>query len=58
MKAFIEKIFKAKKQKQQEILDEITNTKVKEKATEAVVEAIVEEVKQEEHKPSNIGPGI
>jgi hypothetical protein len=58
MKAFIEKIFKSKKQKQKELLDEITITEVKEQATEAAIEAIVEEVKQEEHKPSNIGPGI
>ena len=56
MRAFIERVFKMKKQK--ELLDEITNTEVTEQATEAVIEAIVEEVKQEEHKPSNIGPGI
>ena len=47
MKAFIEKIFKLKKQKQKEILDEIIHTEVKEQATEATIEAIVEKVKEE-----------
>ena len=49
MKAFIERIFKSKKQKQKELLDEITHTEVKEQATEAVVEAIIKEVKKEKH---------
>ena len=60
MKAFIDKIFKAKKQK--ELLDDIVNTKVieenkkilskqietsiKEKVTQAAVETIIEEVKE------------
>jgi hypothetical protein len=48
MRAFIERVFKSKKQKQKEILDEITHTEVKEQATEAAVEAIIEEVKKEE----------
>ena len=55
MKAFLEKIFKSKKQKQKEILDEITNTKdkeqvteVKRQATEAVVETIKPSKKQAE----------
>ncbi len=47
MKAFIEKVFKMKKQKQKELLDEIANTEVKEQATEAVVEAIVKKVKKD-----------
>ena len=47
MKAFIERIFKAKKDKQKEILDEITNTQTTDQATEAAVEAIVKEVKKE-----------
>ena len=38
MKAFIEKVFKMKKQK--ELLDEIANTEVTEQATEAAIEAI------------------
>jgi uncharacterized membrane-anchored protein YjiN (DUF445 family) len=46
MKSFIERIFKAKKQKQKELLDEIANSEVKEQATEAAVEAIVEENKK------------
>ena len=50
MKSFIERIFKAKKQKQKEILDEIANTEVKEQATEAAVEAIIEEVKKDSKK--------
>ena len=55
MKAFIERVFRSKKQKQKELLDEITHTKVKkqatkvkDQATEAVVEAIVKEVKPAE----------
>jgi len=48
MKAFIEKIFKAKKQKQQEILDEITNTEVEKQATEAVIKSIKVELPKEE----------
>ncbi len=44
MKAFIDKIFKAKKQK--ELLDEIANSEVTEQVTEAAVEAIVEENKK------------
>ena len=46
MRAFIERVFKSKKQKQKEILDEITHTEVKEQATEAAVEAIIKEVKE------------
>ena len=67
MKAFIDKIFKAKKQK--ELLDDIVNTKVIEENKEILSKQIetsikkhiekVEEVeKVEEHNPSNIGPGI
>jgi len=48
MKAFIEKIFKAKKQKQQEILDEITNTEVEKQATEAVIKSIKVKLPKEE----------
>ena len=44
MKAFIERVFKMKKQK--ELLDEITNTEVTEQATEAVIEAIKPNKKQ------------
>jgi alpha-tubulin suppressor-like RCC1 family protein len=67
MKAFIDKIFKAKKQK--ELLDDIVNTKVIEENKKILSEQIetsikkhiekVEEVKEvEKHNPSNIGPGI
>ena len=52
MKAFIDRIFKAKKQK--ELLDEITNTEVEKQATEAVVEAIVKEVKEVIKKEKHI----
>jgi methionine salvage enolase-phosphatase E1 len=50
MKAFIDRIFKMKKQKQKELLDEIANTEIKEQATEAAVEAIIEEVKKDSKK--------
>ena len=50
MKAFIDRVFKMKKQKQKELLDEIANTEVKEQATEAAVEAIIEEVKKDSKK--------
>ena len=43
MKAFIEKVFKMKKQKQKEILDEIIHTEV-------AVEAVIKEVKKETKK--------
>lgn len=49
MKAFIERVFKSKKQKQKEILDEIITTEVEKQDTEAVVEAIIKEVKKEKH---------
>ena len=64
MKAFIEKVFKMKQQKQKELLDEITHTEViqenkeilskqietsiKEKVTQDVVEEIIAEVKKKE----------
>ena len=47
MKAFIEKVFKMKKQKQKEILDEIIHTEIKKQDTETVVEAIIKEVKKD-----------
>jgi alpha-tubulin suppressor-like RCC1 family protein len=67
MKAFIDKIFKAKKQK--ELLDDIVNTKVIEENKKILSKQIetsikkhiekTEEVKEvEKHNPSNIGPGI
>jgi len=53
MKAFIERVFKSKKQKQKELLDDITNTEVIEKNKEILSKQIqisikeyVEEVKQ------------
>ena len=53
MKAFIERVFKSKKQKQKELLDEITHTEVikenKEilsKQVEISIKKHVEEVKQ------------
>ena len=49
MKAFIERVFKSKKQKQQELINEITHTEVEKQATEAVVEAIIKEVKNTSH---------
>jgi len=46
MKAFIERVFMAKKnKKQEELLNEEITTDVAEQATEAAVEAIVKEVK-------------
>jgi len=50
MKAFIEKVFKAKKLKKE------TEVKVSEQATEAMVEAIVEEVKEEIKEEAIIYP--
>ena len=48
MKAFIERVFMAKKnKKEQELIDETITTEVTEQATEAVVEAIIKEVKQD-----------
>ena len=54
MKSFIERVFKSKKQKQKELLDEITNTAVKEQATEVVVEAIIKEVKKDIKKEAEV----
>ena len=54
MKAFIERVFKSKKQKQKELLDEITNTEVEGQSTETVVEAIIEEVKEDIKKEKHI----
>jgi hypothetical protein len=47
MKSFIEKVFKMKKQKQKEILDEIIHTESKAQDTEVAVEAIIKEVKKD-----------
>jgi hypothetical protein len=44
MKTFLEKIFKSKKQKQKELLDEIINTQVKEQATEVAIKAISKKI--------------
>ena len=50
MKAFIEKVFKMKQQKQKELLDEITNTEViqenKEILSKQIETSIKEKVKQ------------
>ena len=46
MKAFIDRIFKAKKQKE---IFNATTTEVKEQATEAAIEAIKPEVKKSKH---------
>jgi hypothetical protein len=54
MKAFIDRVFKSKKQKQKELLDEITNTEVEGQSTETVVEAIVEKVKEDIKKEKHI----
>ena len=54
MKAFIDRVFKSKKQKQKELINEITNTEVEGQATEAVVEAIVKEVKEVIKKEKHI----
>jgi len=55
MKSFIERVFKSKKQKQKELLDEIANTEAKEsliiKAVEetmSAIEQVKKEVKKEE----------
>lgn len=45
MKAFIERVFKSKKQKQKELINEIADTEVKDQATEVVVKAVVKKVK-------------
>jgi hypothetical protein len=51
MKAFIEKVFKMKQQKQKELLDEITNTEViqenKEILSKQIETSIKEKVKQD-----------
>ena len=47
MKAFIDRIFKARKQK--ELVNESVTTEVKEQATEAAIEAIKPEVKKSKH---------
>ena len=47
MRAFIERVFKMKKQK--ELLDEIITTEVEKQVTEAAVEAINKEVKNTNH---------
>jgi hypothetical protein len=47
MKAFIERVFMAKKNKKEELLNEELNSEVTEQATEAAVEAIIKEVKEE-----------
>ena len=49
MKAFIDRVFKSKKQKQKELLDEIITTEVEKQVTEAVVEANIKEVKNTNH---------
>ncbi len=54
MKAFIDKVFKSKKQKQKELIDEITTTEVEGQATEAVIEAIIKEVKEVIKKEKHI----
>ncbi len=55
MKSFIERVFKSKKQKQKELLDEIT-TKAKEsliikavEETKSAIEQVKKEVKKEKH---------
>lgn len=48
MKAFIERVFMAKKNKKEELLNEESNTSVEDQATEAAVEAIIKEVKKED----------
>ena len=48
MKSFIDRIFKAKKQK--EILDEIIHTKNTEVAVEAVIKEVKKEIKKKEVK--------
>ena len=48
MKAFIEKVFKMKKQKQKEILDEITHSEDTKEVTEVAVETIKPSKKQAE----------
>ena len=50
MKSFIEKVFKLKKQKQKEILDEIIHTKNTEVAVEAVIKEVKKEIKKKEVK--------
>ena len=49
MKAFIERVFMAKKnKKQEELIDETITTEVTEQATEAAIEAIEVETKVED----------
>jgi hypothetical protein len=54
MKAFIDKVFKMKKLKKEELLDEETITEVKEQATKTNIKAIkVEEPKEVFAKPGH-----
>jgi hypothetical protein len=51
MKAFIERVFMAKKnKKQEELLDETITTEVADQATEAAIEAIEVETKVEDNE--------
>ena len=61
MKAFIEKVFKMKQQKQKELLDEITHTEVIEenkeilsKQIETSIKKHVEEVKEDIKKETKV----
>ena len=49
MKAFIERVFKSKKQKQKELMNEIITTEVEKQTTEDVVETNIKEVKNTNH---------
>jgi hypothetical protein len=54
MKAFIDRIFKKRKQNVEQIEEPITT---EDKATEAIVEAIIEEVKKDIKKEAITKPG-
>jgi uncharacterized protein (UPF0305 family) len=51
MKAFIERVFDMKKQKQKELLDEIIHSEDTEQTTDAAVETVTKEVKKEDKTP-------
>lgn len=57
MKAFIERIFKAKKQKQKELLDEIANTEVIEENKKTITKQIEKTLREHEVKEVYSKPG-
>jgi hypothetical protein len=56
MKAFIERVFKSKKQKQKELLDEIANTKIVEENKKIITKQIEERIKEIKKEPEVVYP--